>query len=305
MSRKPLGTFGVVSDEIHGDPEVAFRVARSWGMEFVDLNSVWDKPVTDLTDDEVQRVRDLANEHGLQVFMVAGLSFKNLPVHGLTPSALLRSLDFKEHMDMLRRSLEIARALNAPCARVQSFRWPHIQGPGNPSPRLPRGGEIPSSALEVVTAGLQAACDLAGEYGVVLGLENVRACYGNSGRNTALIVEAVARPNLKVVWDPANAYVSGEGDPYPSGYEAVRPHIVHVHIKDAEVVDESAGLTAWKCVGEGQVDYVPFFRTLAEDGYEGILCMEPHWRREGLTPEETSRLSLEGTRKALATALAQ
>ena len=59
------------------------------------------------------------------------------------------------------------------------------------------------------------------------------------GVNTAAILEAVDSPALRALWDPGNDFVSG-GTPYPTGYEAVRPHILHVHVKDACVVDPAA-----------------------------------------------------------------
>ena len=69
--------------------------------------------------------------------------------------------------------------------------------------------------------------------GVTLAFENVRSCNIGTGAETARLMETVNSPNLRVIWDPGNAYVSGEARPYPDGYEVVKPWIVHVHVKDA------------------------------------------------------------------------
>lgn len=303
MTAGILNRFGVVSDEIHSDPATAFAIARELGMEAVDLNSLWGKPITDLTTAEVRRVKELAAEQGVRPFLIAGSSFKSMIVEGMTPANLLASPEFGEHMATLERSLAVAQTLGAPCARVFSFRWPHMQGLGNPSPRYPGGGEIPQQALEVIAACLRAACELGDRYGVLLGIENVRSCYGNSGRNTRAIMDAVAHERLRVIWDPANAYVSGEEQPYPDGYQAVRPYVVHLHVKDAVVVDTDTGLTAWECIGQGAVDYLGQLRALAAEGYGGILCLETHWSPAGRSPEEASRLSLQGLLEARKRAL--
>src|ERR1019366_5135629 len=72
-------------------------------------------------------------------------------------------------------------------------------------------------------------------HGRTIGLENEHACNIATGAETARVLEAVAHPNLKVVWDPANAYVSGE-TPYPDGYRRLPvERIGHVYAKDCRV----------------------------------------------------------------------
>lgn len=295
-----LNRYGVVSDEIDADPEVAFRLAREWGMESVDLNSVWGRQVTDLEDGDVRRLRELTARYGVTPFMVAGLPFKFLDVSGLGPEALLASPAFAEHMRTLERSLEIAGALGAVCARVHAFAWPP-ERPGAPvgSPgRRPGGGEIPGAVLPTVVAGLRAACARAAHHGLTLGLENVRASYANTGRNVAAVVEAVGDPRLRVVWDPANAFAAGEERPFPDGYAAVRAHVAHVHAKDARLVDpaQPAGATRWECIGCGAVDWEGQLRALRDGGYDGVLCVETHWSPEGQTGAQATRAALAALR---------
>ncbi len=294
-----LNRYGVVSDEISDDPELAFPVARELGMVAVDLNSVWDRQVTDLDDAAVRRLRGLLDAFGLRPFMVAGLPFKTLPVAGLTPEALVASPAFADHMRILERSLEIASALGAPCARVHAFAWPPAVpgGPAGTPGRRPGGGEIPDDVLPTIAAGLRAACARAKAHGCFLGLENVRASYGNTGRNLRTVVGAVADPALRIVWDPANAFVAGEERPFPDGYAAVQPFVSHVHCKDARLVDLASGKTAWACIGDGAVDWPGQLRALAADGYEGLLCVETHWTPAGGTGEQATRTAYASLRR--------
>ena len=134
---------------------------------------------------------------------------------------------------------------------------------------------------------------------MTLGLENVRSCWGNTGHNAARILAAVDHPRLRAIWDPGNDYVSG-GVPYPDGYRAVLPYTVHVHVKDAAVVDAATGLTRWACIGTGEVDYAGQVAALRADGYRGALSVETHWRKPGDTGPESTRDTLAGLRRFLA-----
>ncbi len=89
--------------------------------------------------------------------------------------------------------------------------------------------------------GLRIACERVQQEGLYLALENARSLYANTGGNMRRVLDAVNHPNLKIIWDPANAFVAGE-DP-AQGYQAVKGHIVDIHCKDAVVVDEASGLT--------------------------------------------------------------
>jgi sugar phosphate isomerase/epimerase len=89
----------------------------------------------------------------------------------------------------------------------------------------------------------------------------------------------------------------------------VRGRICHVHVKDAHVVDQATGLTAWDAVGRGEVDYVAQFGALRHDGYAGTLALETHWHPDhpnGQPPDRArdSQISFEGVRRALAVSLA-
>ncbi len=297
MDQGTLTRFAVVADEINLDPEIACRVARELGMAAVDLNTLWGKQITALSDGEVRSVKAVLKTYGLRPYMIAGLPFKFLPVEGLTPHTLVAGEAFVRDLRILQRSLEIGQALGATCARVHAFAWPP-QAPGAPVRRRD-GGKIPAEILPTIVAGLREACALAARYGLKLGLENVRASYGNCGHNLAEVCDAVGDPRLRVVWDPANAFVSGEDAAYPDGYAAALPHIDHIHVKDARLADpaQPSGATVWECVGRGAVDWAGQLRALHRDGYAGMLCVETHWSPPGLTPEQATRTTFDNLRR--------
>jgi sugar phosphate isomerase/epimerase len=165
---------------------------------------------------------------------------------------------------------------------------------GNPSPRCVRGGAFPEMMQERVATALSLACREAEKAEVRLGLENVRSCWGNSGYNTALILERVNSPWLSAIWDPANGFVSGEEDAYPDGYEAVRPYISHVHLKDAVVENVSDGLIRWERIGDGDVRLQEQMTALRADGYAGCVSIETHWSPPGGSKESNTRQTYDG-----------
>ena len=108
-----------------------------------------------------------------------------------------------------------------------------------------------------------------------MALENARSLYANTGGNMRRVLDAVQMPNLKIIWDPANAFVAGE-DP-AAGYQQVKGHIVDIHCKDAVVLDEGTGLTAWARIGAGGTDWHAHL-TLLQNEPVDTYTVETHWQ---------------------------
>ena len=291
---------GVVMEEIDPDPERALPFARQLGMTHVEFGSLWGCPVHEASEDDLERMRQLLAAHSLRVAMVGPSTFKTVYLGHLSVGEIEHDPHFQAEMAVMRRVMEAARYFGAPLARTFSFRREGMVGLGNPSPRHPRGGGVEPAMLEKLRQAFGLICDLAEEVGVNLGLENVRSCWANSGWNTRRIAEAVGSPRLRVVWDPANAFVSGEDRAYPEGYEQVRPYVAHMHLKDARLLDPASGLTTWERIGDGAVDYRGQFTALIADGYDGVVAVETHYEPAGQSPAEATRLTTEGLRAVLA-----
>ncbi len=293
MSRRIAFKLGAISDEINSDVEPALKVMKEFDMEYVEFNTAWGKEVIHWTDDEVKKVIQLIKTYDFKVSMVSSLFLKVCRIDNVEKGKVADSSQFREHIKMLKRSIEIAEACGAKLVRTYSFRHPSMVGLGNPSPILPAGGRIDGDTMDKIREGMLIACDVVKAASMTLGFENVRSCYGNSGQNTREIVDAVNSPVLKVVWDAANSYVSS-ATAYPEGYEAVKPFIVHLHLKDAKILNKETGLTSWEAIGAGEVDYVGQMRALIEDGYDGLASLETHWHPKGMSREESSRISFTG-----------
>ena len=284
----------LVLEEVGVDFEKALAFAQALDIHEVEFGSLGGQGIDLMSMNELAKAKRLLDKYGMRVQVVAGPAFKIVYLGSVPLEHIEREPHFQEHLQMLRVQLTAACFFDAPLARIFSFRREGMVAMGNPSPRHPQGGPFPEEMQEKVARALHLACQEAEKAQVMLALENVRSCWGNSGHNTALILERVNSPWLSVIWDPANGFVCGEEDAYPAGYEAVKPYIAHVHLKDAVVEDESSGLIRWERIGGGDVGLKRQIAALQADGYRGCVSIETHWSPPGGDKKTNTRRTYEG-----------
>ena len=143
-------------------------------------------------------------------------------------------------------------------------------------------GFVPEDPQEALYAEVRDVardlCDHCGKNGQSFTLET-----GQEAAQVLLrFIEDVARPNLKINFDPANMILYGTGDPIEAlGVLAKR--VLSVHCKDGDWPprDEPLALGKERPLGEGSVDMPRFIAKLKEIGYRGVLTIE----REGVDEE--------------------
>jgi len=87
-------------------------------------------------------------------------------------------------------------------------------------------------------------------------------------------LDDVERDNLFVNFDPANMILYGAGEPIPS-LEQLGSRVRSVHCKDATWSDRPGETWGREVpLGEGDVDFAAFLKTLARIGYDGPLTIE-------------------------------
>ena len=114
--------------------------------------------------------------------------------------------------------------------------------------------------------------------GMTLGMENEASTSLSTIQLTERFIREIDSPNIRAIWDPANeAHAEGGETPYPNAYDRIKPLMVHAHLKDAGKNLETGELESVP-VGEGVVDWQGQLQAFVDDGYEGHLCLETHWR---------------------------
>jgi len=87
-------------------------------------------------------------------------------------------------------------------------------------------------------------------------------------------LDNVERDNLFVNFDPANMILYGAGEPIPS-LEQLGPRVHSIHCKDATWSDKPGETWGREVpLGEGDVDFEAFMKTLKKIGYTGPLTIE-------------------------------
>ncbi|HSU30186.1 MAG TPA: sugar phosphate isomerase/epimerase family protein [Bryobacteraceae bacterium] len=277
MPFHPRIPIAAITDEFSPALAEAIPVMKEIGMTGAELRVVNGKNIMDLSDDELKRVKHDLDAAGLPVISIASPLLKCIlpdspPVDGRFQHDVFASKHSYEDQDRLAtHAFKLAGFFGAKIIRVFSY-WRTTD---------------PSACTEAIIEHLRKLADLAKSENLTIGLENEHACNVGTAAESKIVLDAVDHPNLKLVWDPANALVAGE-DPVPYGYNLLpKGRIVHVHAKDCHM---EGGKPVWGPLGTRAVRWKEQIGSLLADGYEGYLSLETHWAGPGDNKLEASRI---------------
>lgn len=256
-----------ITDEIAVDFEQAVELLAEWGMSEVELHTLWGTSVEMLTDQDIERIRQILAAYDMRIRVLDATVFLRCPLFGgVLPGAwsddfysVVGTLD--QHVAWLERSLEAAQQLNVPLVRVFGF-W--------------RDGEATGAVIDRITEHLQAAAGLAEKAGVTLALENCPHTFLGPTRTALRVLRAIDSPWLRLLWDPSNAYRAGEHDVASLAGEAL-PYLAHLHVKGIVLDDLAPRGRRYVPVAEGAVDFETLLSDLLAAGYEDGVALEPHY----------------------------
>jgi L-ribulose-5-phosphate 3-epimerase len=257
-----------ITDEYTPDLEKALDAMKPIGMTGAELRVLWGRNIMDLSDGEIRRAKDLCDARGMAIVSIASPLLKCvLPGAPEVDTRFQQDVFASKHTyedqpRLAERAFEIARLTGAGIIRVFSY-WRTVQ---------------PEKCFDGVVKAMEDLATKAAAHDLIIGLENEHACNISTAADTARVLDAVGNPNLMVVWDPANAYVSGE-NPFPDGYRKLPPsRIAHVHLKDCSLDGHNP---VWGPLGTRDLDWKGQIAALQADGYKGWLSLETHWPGPG------------------------
>jgi L-ribulose-5-phosphate 3-epimerase len=277
----------VINDEITQDFEKACQIVSSdFGLQWIELRSMWNKNITELDTKQLDDARKILAEHKLGVTDIASPLFKtDWPGAPVSRQSERRdqfhaAFDASAQDKLLEHCISLAKTFETDRIRCFDF-W-----------RL----DNPTPYRAAINAKLQQAALRCAKDNIILLLENEMSCNTATGEESAAVLKAIPDSNFMLNWDPGNAAALGS-TPYPDGYQLLpKDRIGHCHCKDVTLKPDHK--YEWAPVGGGIVDWVGQLQALERDGFHYGLSLETHWRGAG-TPEASTRVSMDGLKKAL------
>jgi sugar phosphate isomerase/epimerase len=237
---------GAATDVFAAGVAEAAPAMRELGLRCAELRTLNGRSVLEADDEELARALDALGENNLETVAIA------------TPLLKCPIEEWPSQTHFAERAFEIAATAGARVVRVFSG----------------LRGDHPEKTFERLVDLLQDLSDKAARHGLIVGLENDRACNIATAQETAGVLAAIDHSNLQIVWDPASAYISGE-KPFPAGYQMLdATRIALVHAKDCTLEGHKP---VWAPLGEGDIDWQGQIDALAEDQYKGAIDLETYW----------------------------
>lgn len=207
------------------------------GISLIEVRSVDNKNVSELTDEEAREAFEQLNQNGITVWSIG------------SPLGKVNIAEAEEHMGKVRRVCEIAKIFGAKQIRMFSFFEAYEKS-------------------EEVKQYLARMCEIAKEHGVVLCHENEKKVYGDTLGRVLELVNANVE-GLRFVFDPAN-YIQCDID-VKEALDQLFDKTAYFHIKD--VVAETGQLVP-AGAGNGHIDYM--IELIKRSGRDAVLTLEPH-----------------------------
>ena len=137
----------------------------------------------------------------------------------------------------------------------------------------PDPGSYTGEAWADLLVGMAAAASRAEEMGITLAVEPELGNVVNSPAAARRLMDEIASPNLKVLFDAANIFKTGDlarmHDHLKESFDLVGDDIAIAHAKDLDH-DGGAGHLP---VGHGELDYDIYLGLLAQSGFDGAVIL--------------------------------
>jgi sugar phosphate isomerase/epimerase len=235
------------ADEISPDLELQLGTLDSLQIRFLELRGVWGKNVLDLSNEELDTVKEQLHQRGI------GVSAIGSPIGKVGIGS-----DFAEYRSRVQRAIDVANKMETPYIRMFSFYC-----------------EDRDADRDEVMRRMQAMVDMAASGGVVMLHENEKGIYGEQPDRCLDMHETVQGDSFRATFDPAN-FVQAGVRPYDEAFPLLEPYVVYFHVKDA-VMGEGRVVPA----GEGDGQVRELMAAAKRTSYDGFLSLEPHLKVAG------------------------
>ncbi len=272
---------GVITDGIDRDLEHSLMVMNETGLDYAELQFVWDKEIGDQTPEEIQKIKELINKYNVKVPCITRHNFVGM----LVMATELEDETYQKHFDGLKRCIKIAKELGTNMVRVMSFRKEMIIFGHNGAEKWVASTGSWDKLLKLMEAPIK----LAEDENITLAVETGNNAMITSGWLGRKLIDDLGTKNLKLIWDIPNTLYCTE-IPYPDAYEEIKDYLGHIHIKDCKS-NISRATVNFCPLGKG--DMAPYLEDIAialkKDKYQGVVSLESVYRPDNGTFEDGFR----------------
>jgi sugar phosphate isomerase/epimerase len=251
----------IVTDEVSRTLEEALTACEAWGVTRLELREGGQQRFPFFTAEEVQQV-EAALRRGCRVTAVSPGILKG---HVEDERRLRQELE-----QVLPQSIERAVQFAAPVLIVFGFER--------------AAGEAGTHRVRVLRA-FERVAEQAAAAGLTVAVENEPDFWVDDPAASAALVEELGHPALRLNWDPANLHWGGAMPDY-EGFQAVKPYLANLHVKDYYPDDPQA---PWRPVGQGATPWRDILAWVAAEADLPHVTLETHC----VPLRESSRESLD------------
>ena len=264
----------IISDQLSMDFEEALIKMKN-RFEYVEIHALWNKTVEELHDDEAREVESLLQKHNMNVSCLSTTLFLMCPLHNSVQSLkkfndtfLVFTGDYGEHMDCLKRCIELSKRLNTEYIRIFPF-------------RLEKGfdGDFHAVYAEM-RERFGNAVALAEKEKKCLILENCPYSYLPRGNMTFELAQSLNSRSFMLLYDIGNSFRAAH-QPCPERfkemslideYEVIKERVAYFHFKDYR---KRGAEFQHVIFGEGDVGYEKLCSRIRMDNGGKIVSLEP------------------------------
>ena len=227
------------------------ELQKMLGWQNIELRLIDKINISEIDDNSFERVFALLQEEDMGV-----ICFSSPIANWARPV----TSDFSRDVDDLKRSVVRMRRLGTEYIRIMAY---------------PNDGLEQREWRKEVFRRLKELTRIAAGENITLVHENCSGWGGRSAENLRILLEEMDSPNFQNVFDMGNPVA--EGHPREeswSFYEAARPFIKHIHIKDCKLSEDGEVVYTYPAAGWSMVREI--IANALAGGYKGAFSIEPH-----------------------------
>ena len=180
--------FGLITDEVSQDLEIAAKLAAQYGVKGLELRTVWERAPHKLTGEDIKNIKEICKKYDAVVCGLGAPVFK---------CDLDNPAQIEEHIEIFKKTAAVASEFGVTNIRTFTF-WA-------------KSGTFEEN-FNAVVEKLSILAGLAKQLGVTAVVEQDPSVWASNGAKVAKFIKAINSPDLRALWDIGNSVWDPDGE---------------------------------------------------------------------------------------------